>query len=90
MKAFTKTAVVALSLAGVSGAIALAAEREEGTTADPRRDEFVAACGNDIKTYCADASSRSERLYCVKTNVNNFSDACRTFFERNASVLSEG
>jgi hypothetical protein len=84
-----KSFLMGAGLCGFVGAVALAAESDHKVLDDPRRSEFVAACSGDIKAYCTQATSRSERLTCVKTNVTNFSDACRKFFEINASVLQE-
>jgi hypothetical protein len=41
--------------------------------------EFMDACGNDMKTYCASAQSRDERRSCVMANKDKFSDTCKTF-----------
>jgi hypothetical protein len=43
------------------------------------RSQFMDACGNDMKTFCASAQSREDRRSCVMANKDKFSDSCKTF-----------
>ncbi|HUO91901.1 MAG TPA: hypothetical protein VMU22_03225 [Rhizomicrobium sp.] len=43
------------------------------------RSQFMDACGNDVKTYCASAQSRDDRRACVVANRDKFSGSCKAF-----------
>jgi hypothetical protein len=80
MMAFYARAITAGLLAVAVGwsAVALA---QDDTAATPSREQFRAACGADIETYCSAATTRNERVACVTMHRDEFSQSCRSFFD---------
>jgi len=58
-----------------------ACSQESQPGSSDRRAAYREACGKDIETYCASATSREERRACVRENKDKFSDGCKTYME---------
>ena len=53
--------------------------QDQGAPQQGGHGAFMAACGADIKNFCASAQSRDDRRACVTANKDKFSDSCKSF-----------
>jgi len=79
-----KTLLFVVAIATCAASSSLAQDQTSPTSpqSSPQQNmhsEFMDACGNDMKTYCASAQTRDERRSCIMANKDKFSDSCKTF-----------
>lgn len=74
-------ALASFALALATGAFA---QDEAPSAQHGGHGAFLAACGNDLKTYCPSAQSREDRHACIEANKDKLSDTCKTFLSDHA------
>jgi hypothetical protein len=78
-----KSTLLSLSIVTMLAASGAAfAQNQGGTMQGPNgghHGEFMAACGQDMQTFCASAQTRDDRHACVQANKAKFSQGCQTF-----------
>jgi len=66
---------------GLMAGAAYSADQTPAPAGDKAAHEaFKAACGEDVKKFCAD-KSKEERHTCVEANKSKFSQTCQTYMK---------